>query len=83
MKAELVEGCINDWLGVDGIREVDMTEEQRMYYYDQIMQNIMEIEPYWFNYFLRWACEQFGEYECSEKPCEQCGDYTTTYTLEI
>ena len=35
MKIELVSGCICDYLGIDGISEVDMTDEQRKYYNDK------------------------------------------------
>lgn len=27
--------------------------------------------------------ESIGEYECSDRPCECCGDFITTYKLEI
>jgi len=83
MKIELVTGCINDYLGVDNISEVNMTDEQRNVYFSKIIEVLPNLDESWFNYFLKWVCETFGEFNCSEKPCEQCGDYTITYTLNI
>ena len=33
--------------------------------------------------FLMWATAELGEYESDNEPCECCGDYVTTYTLEL
>jgi len=33
--------------------------------------------------FLQWFIKTYGEYDCSDKPCECCGDYTETYKLDI
>lgn len=30
-----------------------------------------------------WATEELGEFEFDNEPCECCGDYVTTYTLEF
>ena len=83
MEILMQRGCVNDWLGIDEIREVDMTDEQRKMYFDKIVQNLPKIDPGFFNYFLQWICEQYGSYDVSEEPCPVCGDYTETYKLEI
>lgn len=83
MKIEMVRGCINNYLGIDDIREIDMTEEQKERYFDEIIKILPKLHCSWFNRFLQWVCEEYGYYECSEKPCEQCGDYTETFKLEI
>ena len=83
MQIKLVSGCINDWLGIDNIREVEMTEEQRRTYFNEISKKLPELDSDWFNQFLQWICEEYGEYEYSDKPCESCGDYTITYKLNI
>lgn len=83
MEIQLIRGCINDYLGINGKKEVNMTYEERLKYYYEIVDKIPELDSYWFNRFLQWVCEEFGEYECSDKPCEQCGDYTETYTLNL
>ena len=33
--------------------------------------------------FLMWATVELGEFEYDNEPCECCGDYVTTYTLEF
>lgn len=77
-------GCINDCLEVDGISEIDMNGEQRRYYFYKISKALPNLDPYaWFYRFLQWVVREYGDYDCSEKPCESCGDYTETYTLEI
>lgn len=83
MKILLQRGCINDWLGIDDIREVDMTDEQRKMYFDKIIQNLSKVDPGFFNYFLQCVCEQYGLYDVSETTCPICGDYIETYKLEI
>ena len=79
----MVSGCVNDWLGIDDISEIAMTDEQRKEYFKQICNKLPEIDIYYFNQFLQWVLETYGEFEMSEHPCPECGDYTVTYTLEI
>ena len=83
MQIEMISGCINDWLGIDNIREVDMTDEQRNDYFNKIIKELPKLDSSWFNQFLQWVCEQYGKYECSDKPCEICGDYTEIYKLNL
>lgn len=83
MEILMQRGCINDWLGIDDIREVDMTDEQRKIYFDKIVQNLPKIDPGFFNSFLQWVCEEYGFYDVSETTCPICGDYTEIYKLEI
>ena len=52
MKIELVRGCICDYLGIDDIREVDMTDEQRKYYNDKIS-DFLKQHPQDLNYLLQ------------------------------
>ena len=82
MKIELVSGCICDYLGIDGISEVDMTDEQRKYYNDKIC-DFLKQRPQDLNYLLQDIVERYGECEWDDKPCECCGDTVITYTLEI
>ena len=81
MKILMQTGCINDWLGIDDIREVDMTDEQRKIYFDKIVQNLPKIDPGFFNSFLQWVCEEYGFYSKTINPI--WGYYTETYKLEI
>ena len=83
MHLEMIRGCIHDWLGVDNIRESEMTFEQKQNTFNKIIKILPQLDETWFNYFLQWFLEQYGEYECDEKPCEQCGDVTEKYSLDI
>lgn len=82
----MTRGCVCDWLGIDGIKEIDMTNEQRLQYFYKICDRIPYLkdgDSSWFNQFLQWVVEEFGDYEVSEHQCECCGDYVETYTLEV
>lgn len=83
-KILLVRGCINEYLGINNTSEVNMTNEERTEYFNQIVE-YMKTQPIdeFFNSFLVWFCENFGIYWRSEKPCENCGDYSETYELTI
>lgn len=83
MKINLTRGCICDNLSIDGIKEVDMTDEQKTQYFNEIVSKLPKIEPGWFNYFLQWLCEEYGVYGCCDKRCECCGDLVEWYDLEI
>lgn len=38
MKLEMSRGCIADWLGTDGVLEIDMDDETRAKVYDKIFE---------------------------------------------
>ena len=73
MKLEKVTGCTAFSLNVDGVEEINMTDEERFYIMDKLQ----------FNYVLQALIPMFGEYECDDHPCECCGDIVQTYTWEI
>jgi hypothetical protein len=84
MKIFLSRGCIHDWLGINQKSELSMTTEERKEYFDEIVEKMRgEDIDEWFNPFLQWVCETFGEYECADEPCEQCGDIVETYEVEF
>lgn len=83
MEIKMMQGCICDYLGIDDIKEYDMTDEQRMEYFHKICDKIQELRPGWFNYFLQWVVEEFGDCEWDEHACECCGDHIVTYTLKL
>lgn len=82
MKLEKVEGCIADSLNVDGVEEIDMTDEQRLNVIDHIY-GWMKKNPNQLNYILQELIDCFGEYESDDHPCECCGDYASTTTWVI
>jgi hypothetical protein len=80
MKLKMVEGCMCDSLTVDGIEEIEMTDEKRQETINKIMESL---EPKDLNYLLQWYLPIFGDYECDNTPCECCGDVVTKYSLDI
>lgn len=82
MDIRLTRGCVCDFLGIDGIKEIDMTDEQRLQYLKEIIEKLPTI-GIWFNQFLEFVAETFGHYECSEESCECCGDFVETYKLNL
>ena len=89
MKIRYVRGCVNDWLGIDGKPEAHMTDERRLEYFDKIAK-LMRGKGFcggdisrWFSLFLQWLTEIFSDYYSCSEPCEQCGDVTETFELEM
>lgn len=82
MEIKLTRGCVCDFLGIDGIKEIDMTDEQRKQYLNEIIEKLPTISI-WFNHFLEFVAEEFGDYDCSEEACECCGDFVETYELNL
>lgn len=77
-----VSGCTADSLNVDGIEEIDMTDEQRQEVIDKIF-HWLKKHPDQLNYLLQDITETFGAYESDDHVCECCGDYITTNTWVI
>ena len=82
MVLQLVEGCVNDALTVDGIQEYDLTNNQRIKVIDKIS-TWMKEHPECLNYVLQTIVPQYGEYYSDGIPCDCCGDITREYTLKI
>jgi hypothetical protein len=81
MKIKLTEGCICNSLEIDGVEEIDLTDEQR----EKILEKVCkEIKPKNLNHLLRYlVCEYAQEYHCDSEPCECCGDYVEEYVWTI
>lgn len=79
---ERVEGCTAGSLNIDGIEEIDMTDEQRQQYLLKIYQWFAK-HPDQFNYLLQALTDHFGEYDSDDHVCECCGDTVSTNTWVI
>lgn len=76
----MIRGCIHKSLSVDGKEETDLTDEERI----TVLRTICNrLKPQDLNNILQALIEFFGEYECTEEPCETCGDYIETYTWKL
>jgi hypothetical protein len=80
-----ITGCVCDSLTVDGVEEIDLTEEQRKEVILKISEYIAnQMKTDKLNYFLTYFLASFGEERCiSEEPCECCGDLVYETTLVI
>lgn len=81
MELEYTYGCICDSLTINDKETIDIPIDtikdviQELLYSETDLAVIQDI--------LISLITSQGTYECSDKPCECCGDYITTYTLEI
>ena len=80
MKIEYTDGCICTSLTVDGKETADMTPEEIKVSIRAMPDretNIATLQDVWMS-----LIEHLGEFE-DLGHCEQCGDWITSYTLEI
>lgn len=82
MKLEMSRGCIADWLGADGMLEVEMDDETRSKVYDKIFE-FLKTQNDGLNQLMQFTLERYGEYESDDEPCDCCGDTVDTWTLEL
>lgn len=75
-------GCINSELSVNGINEIDMTDEQRRVVMERMMSYYMEHLESLNNLMVYFLETEYQDYD-SFGPCECCGDYTTTFKITI
>ena len=84
MKIDLVEGCVCDSLTIDGVEEINLTDEQRAKTIVELLDGLKKvIKPSDLNCFLQHICMNYGDMKCSDEPCPQCGDYVYSYHVEI
>lgn len=76
------DGCVCSTLEVDGVEEINMTDEQRLKILD-VMYDYMKHDLSNFNYMLDTFVEVYGDYSCDDEPCECCGDYVCEWNLEV
>lgn len=76
MKIEMTIGCTANYLGIDGVSEVDMTDEQRIEAWRYITKVLHERTPKSddLNQLLQFLLSHFGEWHYGRKRCECCGD---------
>ena len=80
MKIEYNNGC-NYSLTIDGIETCDIPIEEfknKLKYIIDKLDNISDLQI-----ILQDIAKFNGKYECSDEPCEECGEYNENYTLEI
>lgn len=80
MKIEYVTGCTCDALNIDGKRTIDMSVEELRSNILNVVSKITDVAT--LQDVLISITESEGEFE-DLGHCEQCGDWITSYTLEI
>lgn len=81
MNIKYVCGCIVDSLTIDEVETIDMSLNDikeiitKLVYRENNLNTLQQI--------LIQCVQSQGEYKCTEKPCECCGDYVTTSELNI
>lgn len=82
MKLEMTRGCITDWLGVDGMLEVEMDSQTREIVYKRIF-DFLKTQSNGLNQLLQFVLETYGDYDYDDEPCETCGDTVENWVLEL
>lgn len=80
MKIEYIDACINGTLLVDGVDFDTLTNEQKRQAAHKAIDAIKSSDM---KAILMDAAEYNGFCECDGVKCEQCGDYTYHYTLNV
>ena len=81
MKLEYTSGCVCDSLLVDGVESIYMNMDS----FKDVIHELVDRErdlAVLQGIFMSCMASQ-GDYESSEEACECCGDFITTYRLEI
>jgi len=81
IKLEHIEGCVCDSINIDGVETIDMPIEKLLGIIQIILKKCDDVAI--LQDVLMLLIDEMGEYECSEEPCEECGDYITTNTLRV
>ena len=80
MELKKTIGCVAFSLSVDGVEEINLTDEERQEVLNKIFN---KLKPDDLNYVLQALIPIFGEYESDGIPCECCGDIVEEYTWKI
>lgn len=84
MKINYTRGCICDDLSVDNENFYSLSLQKRKEILHKIIDNCGHDDiDYFFQDILIEMLKAKGEYACSDKACECCGDFVESYTLKI
>ena len=80
MILKLTQGCICDSLTIDGKEEIDLSPQEKAHVMNMLLAFLGKQE---LNSLLVNVLDIYGDMECSDTPCECCGDTVCTTTLEV
>ena len=73
------EGCMAWCLDADGKPIRDMDEAQKL----EILSKLVKLYNIETEELIDYIVRAYGDYSCSDRPCECCGDYIETWKSEI
>ena len=80
-KIMVMEGCIHWYYDINDKPLDEYTPEERRNILHKLIDMCSDDDIYNMTQeAMKSACEQNGEYECDDEPCECCGDFTCTWT---
>lgn len=80
MKLELTQGCIADNFTINNESIHDIPEYKLREYAHKV---IDKIDRYMLHIILIDITKELGDYSCSNRACECCGDIIETYKLDV
>lgn len=87
MKTEIIQGCMSDSFEVNGvsINEYTLDELKNILIAvtDHVVDSATENDMYELKTAIRNLVEMFGKHESDDEPCDCCGDFIDTYTLDV
>lgn len=84
MKIELKQGCVCDSLTIDGKEEINLTDDERADAWYKVCDYLINNGKHeHLNELLQFLATRYGESHVSDHPCECCGDYVETNTMEL
>lgn len=81
MKLEYTTGCIADTTNINDKEIMDSSLEEVKDVLIKLVSREKDLST--LQYCFMNLMESQGEYSCSSHPCSSCGDYISTYLLDI
>lgn len=84
MKINWTRGCINDNLVINEKKYSDYNDKDKIILRQIILNWLVQKEDVIpTKDIIELILEMAGKYECSDEPCECCGDFIDSYEMEI
>lgn len=81
MKLEYTYGCVCGSLSVDGVESINMDINDFKAVIHKLVDREQDMAV--LQDLFKSCMESQGHFDPSDEPCECCGDFIDTYTLEI
>lgn len=87
MNTKIIEGCMSASVEVNGVSineyTLDELKDILIVVTDHVVDKATEDDMYELKTAIRNLIEMFGEHEGDDEPCDCCGDFVDTYTLDV